>query len=383
MASLRIGIIGIGNISTIYFDNLKLYSGVEVVAVADIDSARGKAAAEKYNVGLVLSPDDLIAHPDVDLVLNLTIPAAHGPVASQAVNAGKHVYNEKPLTTDFDTAKALIAAAAAAGVRVGCAPDTFLGSGIQTAREAIDRGDIGVPVAIQGSMMGRGPEPWHPNPEFFYKPGGGPMLDMGPYYLTAFVNLLGPFKRSSGFARISYDERAIPRTNEGFYGRPDAPAEGEYLIKVETATHLAASYEFASGPIGQLTTSFDVYGDWSNHPITVFGSEGTLKVPDPNNFDGDVLLKRGGGDFETVTPRPDFRFNARGVGLLDIAVAVQSGRAHRASGDLALHVLEAMLSIQKATDSGTYYQFETTVERPASLAPGELPDAIREAAATA
>jgi predicted dehydrogenase len=203
MDPLRIGIVGIGNISGIYLRNLMGFRSTTVTAVADLDRERAEAASTKHQIPLVLAPDELLAHPDVELVLNLTIPAAHGPVALQSARAGKHVYNEKPVCTTLAEAEELLAEADKRSVLVGCAPDTFLGAGIQTARQVIDSGAIGEPVFAQAFMLSHGPESWHPNPEFFFKPGGGPMLDMGPYYLTALVCLLGPVKRTTGVTRAS------------------------------------------------------------------------------------------------------------------------------------------------------------------------------------
>lgn len=358
MDPLRVGIVGIGNISGIYFKNLGAFDATQVVAVADLDRSRAEAAAQANNVPNILTPDELIAHPDVDLVLNLTIPAAHGPIALQAVQNGKHVYNEKPLSIDLAQARELVQTAKAKGVRVGCAPDTFLGAGIQTAIAALDSGAIGSAIAATAAMRSRGPEPWHPSPEFFYKPGGGPMLDMGPYYLTALASLLGPAKRTAGMVRASFPTRTVG----------SGPLKGN-VIGVETPTHLAGVIEYVSGPIAELVTSFDVYhgGDW-NHPITIYGSEGTMKVPDPNTFGGEVLV-RGGGD-EDWKPYPvkhKHGENSRGLGVLDIALAIRENRPHRANGELALHVLETMLSFERSSTEGRHITIESQPNRPAPM----------------
>jgi len=361
MSQLRVGIVGIGNISGIYLKNLGLYKSTTVVAVADIDKSRADKAAQEHSVPFSLSPEELFAHPEVDLVLNLTIPAAHGPVALQAVQAGKHVYNEKPLAVTVAQGKELNQLAADKGVRVGCAPDTFLGSGIQTAREAIDSGLIGEPVAAQAFMLSRGPEGWHPSPEFFFKPGGGPMLDMGPYYLTALVNLLGPIRRTTGVSRASFRTRTVG----------SGPLK-DSKIEVETPTHIVGGMEFAGGALGQITTSFDVYFG-HEQPITIFGSEGTMLVPDPNNFQGDVQVRRHDhSEWETIAPRKNFASNSRGVGVLDIAVALNERRTHRANGELALHVLETMLSFSKASEEGRHQTIETQLVRPEALGVDEL-----------
>lgn len=359
MEPLRVGIVGLGNISGIYLKNLSAFEATTVVAVADLDRSRAEKAAEEHGIPNVVTPDELVAHDDVDLVLNLTIPAAHGSVAIDAVSNGKHVYNEKPLSIDLDEARGLVALAQARGVRVGCAPDTFMGQGIQTAIDALNSGAIGTPVGATAAMRSRGVENWHPNPEFFFKPGGGPMLDMGPYYLTALAALLGPAKRTTGIVAKSFATRTIG----------SEPLKGG-VIQVETPTHLAGVVEYASGPIAELTTSFDVYHGWGN-AITIYGSEGTMKVPDPNNFSGEVLV-RGGGDAEwqVVEPKHAYGENSRGLGVLDIALAIRDGRPHRASGDLALHVLETMLSFERSSNEGRHITLETAPERPAAM-PGE------------
>lgn len=370
MNPLKIGVIGCGNISGIYFENLGAYHGTEVVACADIDAPRARASAEKYGIPDAVTPDELIAHPDIELVLNLTIPAAHGPVALQALEAGKHVYNEKPLAATREQAQAMLRTAKERGLLVGCAPDTFLGAGIQTCRRLIDSGAIGEPVAAQAAMLSRGPENWHPAPEFFFKRGGGPMLDMGPYYITALVNLLGSVRRVTGSVRVSFPERPIAKTNERFYGKPAAEVKEIYSIKVETPTHLSGVLDMESGAIVDLTTSFDVYGEWSRNPVTIYGSEGTLRVPDPNGFGGPVFLKRGGDkEFTEVTPfEHGFEVNSRGVGVLDMADAIRSGGANRASGALAYHVLDVMLSFEESSASGKHVLPTSQVPRPEPMA---------------
>lgn len=358
MSPLRVGIVGLGNISGIYLKNLGSYRSTTITAVADLDRSRAEAAAEANGIPHVLTPDELIAHPEVDLVLNLTIPKAHGPVGMQAVQNGKHVYNEKPLATDLDDARELVAAAKAKGVLVGCAPDTFLGAGLQTARKAIDAGEIGTPVGAQAAMLARGPEPWHPSPEFFYKPGGGPMLDMGPYYTTALVSLLGPVRRVAGLARASFPTRTVG----------SGPLKGN-IIQVETPTHFVGGLEFAEGALGSIQMSFDVYHSWADYPIVIFGSEGTMRVPDPNNFGGDVMVRRHDEEeWRKVETTHGFAENSRGVGVLDMAHAIADNRQHRASGDLALHTLEVMLAFEKSSTEGRHIELTPTIEhRPAPM----------------
>lgn len=353
---LRVGIVGCGNISGIYFQNLGKYKSTQVIACADIDEARAQEAATKYGVPYALSTKDLLAHPEVDLVLNLTIPNAHASVALAAVEAGKHVYNEKPLTISFADGKQLIEKANAKGVRVGCAPDTFLGAGIQTCRKLIDEGAIGEPIACEAHMQCHGHESWHPSPEFYYHKGGGPMLDMGPYYLTALVNLMGGIKRVAGISRITFPTRTIT----------SQPKNGN-VIEVETPTHITGSVEFASGAIGMVVQTFDV---WHGNvaPLIVHGAEGSLLVGDPNQFGDEVKIRaKGDSEWQSVGLTHGFAENSRGLGVLDIAHALETGRDHRASGDLALHVLEAMHAFSESSDSGQHRFLETAIDRPSAM----------------
>lgn len=354
---LRIGIVGTGNISGIYIQNLQAYPETEVVACADVDVVRARAVASHNGIPNALSPEDLIAHADVELVLNLTPPGGHAEVALAAAAAGKHVYNEKPLTVEFGDGRALMAEAQRQGVRVGGAPDTFLGAGHQVARELIDSDVLGRLVCVNGFMLSGGHESWHPNPGFYYARGGGPLFDMGPYYLTAFVNMFGPIKRVTGSTSTPHTTRTI--TSE--------PLRGQEII-VETPTHLVGIFEFESGVIGQLTTSFDTpVGTFP--PIVVSGTEGSMMVPDPNGFGGDVTVRRRGEhEWKTYPPDKAYPDNARGVGVLDMAYAIRNNRPHRVSGALALHVLEAMHAVLRSAQSGRHITLETTCDRPAAFA---------------
>lgn len=364
MSQLRIGIIGVGNISGIYFKNLALYKSTTVVAVADLDQARAREVADRNGIALTLNPDELVAHPDVDLVLNLTIPKAHVPVGRAAVQNGKHVYSEKPFGVTTDEGQVLLQEAKEKNVLTGCAPDTFLGAGIQTCRKLIDEGAIGDPVGANAFMLCRGHESWHPSPAFYYERGGGPMMDMGPYYLTALVNLLGSVRRVTGSVRATFPTRTI--TSQTLSGT---------IIPVETPTHLVGVLDFANGAIGQITTSFDVYGD-SLNPITIYGTEGTLWVPDPNGFGGEIKLSRHGKPAEVVDLTHGFGENARGVGVLDMAKAIQEGRPHRASGELAFHVLDIMQSIETSSNEGRHIELSSGVDRPVALGPTEYSDEV-------
>ncbi len=362
MASpLRIGVVGCGNISGIYFENLTKYKSTEVVACADLDISRAEAAAAKYGIPLALSTVDLLKHPDVDLVLNLTIPNAHASVALAAVEAGKHVYNEKPLTISLEDGEQLIEKAASKNVRVGCAPDTFMGAGIQTCRKLIDDGAIGEVVACEAHMQCHGHESWHPSPEFYYHQGGGPMMDMGPYYMTALVNLIGGIDRVAGISRITFPTRTI--TSE--------PKRGT-LVDVETPTHITGSVQFANGAIGMVVQSFDV---WHGNvaPLTVHGSEGSLLVGDPNAFGDKVQIRKAADkEWQDVPLTHGFAANSRGVGVLDIAHAIAEGRPHRASGQLALHVLETMHAFLTSSEKGVHVSIANRVERPAPMQADEF-----------
>lgn len=360
MTRTKFGIIGCGNISNAYFGATKTYPVLEIAACADLDLSRAQAKAEEHGVAKAYTPEELLADPEIEIVVNLTIPAAHHAVSKAAIEAGKHVHVEKPLCITREQGRELLTMAAERGLRVGCAPDTFLGGGHQTCRKLIDEGWIGTPVAAQAFMIGRGHESWHPAPEFYYKAGGGPMFDMGPYYLTALVNMLGGIRRITGSTRKTFDKRVIG--SEPFKGT---------VINVDVPTHIAGVMDFESGVVGTLVTSFDVYGAPHGSPITIFGTEGTLQVPDPNGFGGTVLLKTAkSGEFKEVPLAYGYAGNNRGIGAADLAYAVRSGRAHRASGELAYHVLEAMWGFHDSSDTGTHYEMTGTAPRPAILPMG-------------
>lgn len=361
MSSTNIGLIGCGNISNAYFEGCQNYADlIRIVGCADLNVPHAEATAAKHGLAFGGSVEALLARDDIDLVVNLTIPGAHTAINRQALAAGKHVYCEKPFAlTAADTATVL-AAATAAGLRVGSAPDTFLGSGLQTARRVIDEGLIGTPVSAFGFMLCPGHESWHPNPDFYYQMGGGPMFDMGPYYITALVNLLGPVARVSGAARATFAERTI--TSE--------PRRGE-TVKVEVPTHFSTTLEFAAGPIGTLVMSFDTpKSDLPN--IIIHGTKGVLKVCDPNQFDDPCHFQPAGANaFEPVpTLHPAGR--ARGTGVADLAHAIRSGRPHRANGQLAHHVIETMEAAVRSPAEGRHIPMVSTCERPAPL-PVDLP----------
>ncbi len=367
MSKLKVGVIGTGNISGIYFKNGKRFESMEVVACADLDKERALAKAAEYGVrGCTV--EELLADKEIQMVINLTVPQAHAAVALQALEAGKHVYSEKPLAATREEGKQVLELARSKGLRVGCAPDTFLGGGIQTCIKLVEDGWIGRPVGATAFMMGGGPEGWHPNPEFFYKPGGGPLFDMGPYYLTALVSLLGPISRVTGSAGISFPERVA--TSAERFGQ---------IIKVETPTHIASVLDFASGPIATLLTSFDVKGGSVLPRIELYGSEGTMQVPDPNTFGGKVRVRRFDSEEWSDIPLTHGKSeNARGVGAADMAKAILTGRSHRASGEMAYHVLEAMFGILDASEQGAHYAMQSTCQRPAPFPLGLMDHSLGE-----
>ncbi|MCL6625100.1 MAG: Gfo/Idh/MocA family oxidoreductase [Alicyclobacillus shizuokensis] len=356
MTVLQVGVIGCGNISAIYLKNLRKYEHLHVAACADLDLSRAKARAAEFGIDRACTVEELLADPAIDIVVNLTIPAAHADVARQALQAGKHVYGEKPLAISFADGLAVQAAAKSAERRVGSAPATFLGAAQQTCRHVVDAGAIGKPVAGTAFMLCHGHEHWHPDPAFYYQPGGGPLFDMGPYYITALINLLGPVRRVTGSARASFSERVIR----------SQPKAGE-VIQVNTPTHLAAVLDFECGAIVTLVTSFDVWH--ANVPcIEIYGTEGTLTVPDPNNFGGTPQIRRAGEpQWQPVTLTHPYAENERGLGVADLAEAILQGRTHRANGGLALHVLEVMDAVIRASETGAHVILTTTCERPAPM----------------
>lgn len=362
-APLRVGLVGAGAISGAYLKTLPRLPGLRLTAVADLDPARAAAVADAEEGVRALTLAELTAADEVDLVLNLTIPAAHAEVALAAVAGGKHVYGEKPLAATTAEARTVLEAATAAGVRVGCAPDTVLGTGVQTARAALDDGAIGRPVAATAFMVTPGHERWHPAPEFYYQPGGGPLLDMGPYYLTALVTLLGPVRRVVGLSSTSTPEREIgsgPRAGQRF--------------PVNVATHVTGVLEHADGALSTLVMSFDV---WAGElpRIEVYGSGGTLSVPDPNGFDGQVRLFRGATEaWEPLPVLGGYADSSRGYGVADLARALHRGTGHRANGELAYHVLDVMESLLEAARTGQSVAIASTCARPDAVPAGARPE---------
>jgi predicted dehydrogenase len=356
MQRVKMGIIGCGNISSIYLKMSKTFPILDVVAVADLLMDRARARAAEFGIPRACTVQEMLLDPEIEIILNLTTPNAHAGVALAALEAGKSVYNEKPLAIKREDGQAMLRLAAENGVLVGGAPDTFLGAGQQTCRKLIDDGVIGVPVAATAFMTCHGHESWHPDPEFYYQVGGGPMFDMGPYYLTALINLLGPARRVTGSARISFPQRTIT----------SQPKNGK-VIDVEVPTHVTGVVDFTAGAVGTIITSFDVWK--ANLPwIEIYGSEGTLSVPDPNTFGGPVRLWRSGSkEWKEIALVPNYGSNWRSLGVADMAHALRGGRPHRASGELAYHVLDIMHAFHDASEEGRAIELKSTCQRPAQL----------------
>ena len=354
-----VGIIGCGVISGAYLQAAQWFPQLEIRALADLDPAAAEARGEEFGIG-ALPVEALLAQDEIEIVLNLTIPQAHVAVGRAALAAGKHVYLEKPLGVGCAEAQTLLEDAAARGLLVGCAPDTFLGGGHQTARRLLDEGAIGEVVGGTAFLMLAGHERWHPNPDFYYaREGGGPMLDMGPYYITDLVNLLGPVAEVAAFGRVGRSPRVIR----------SGPRAGS-AVPVECTTHIAGLMRFAGGAIVQIATSFEVWAH-KHMPLELYGTGGSLAVPDPNRFGGPVELCAADGGWQIMPTSHGYaNGNYRGLGLADLAAALRAGRPHRASGALAYHVLEVMEALVRASEGAGIVGVRSRVARPAPLAPG-------------
>lgn len=375
----RIGLIGCGVISDIYLKTCRKFDILDVVACASLDIEESTRKAEQYNIPKVLSPTELLQDPDIDCVLNLTIPAVHAEISLAALEAGKHVYSEKPFATTLEDGTKVLELAKAKGLYVGNAPDTFLGGRMQTCRKLIEDGIIGKPTGVSAFAGTHGVERHHPSPDFYYQPGGGPLLDLGPYYLTAMISLLGPVKRTCGFAKKTFEQRLIE----------SQPRNGE-MIPVDVDTHVCGMMEFDSGVIGSLMMSFDVW-DSQLPRMEVYGKLGTLCIPDPdptdgtNIFGGEVFYKtretarwnyrprvKGLDEWDVVENKHGFNEDSRGLGLADLAYAVRDKRPLRASGEMAFHVSDIMMGILDSSKSGQYYEVESTCSIPSPL-PANFP----------
>ena len=358
MRKVGIGIIGCGNISTAYLKAVRQFPILDIKAVADMRSEAAEKRGAEFNVP-GMRVDQLLKRDDVEIVINLTVPLAHTDISLAVLNAGKHVHSEKPLGVNVAEARKVMDLAAQKNLRVGCAPDTFLGGGHQTARKLIDDGAIGTPVAGSAFFMCPGHERWHPAPGFYYLRGGGPMLDMGPYYITDLVQLLGPVASVMGSTARPKSERLV--TSE--------PMKGT-LIPVEVSTHVAGMLEFESGAVVSIAMSFDV-PKHRHTPIEIYGDKGAILVPDPNRFGGEVQVAKTGGEWEAMPlTHGHVEGEFRSIGVADMATAIVTDRPHRASGALAFHVLEVMEAFQTSADEGRRVKIESRVERPAMMPAG-------------
>ncbi|GAB3630671.1 Gfo/Idh/MocA family oxidoreductase [Microbacterium shaanxiense] len=359
---MRIGVIGVGKIAEQYFAQIPKLSNLELVAVADVNAERADAVAIEQNVE-ALSVDDVLADDRIDAVLNLTIPAAHVEVGLRAIAAGKHVFAEKPLGLNVAEAAELLRAADAAGLRVGSAPDTVLGTGVQTARNLLDAGTIGAPVGASAHWSSPGHESWHPSPQFYYQPGGGPLFDMGPYYVTTLVTMFGPVVSVAGSVSTSDRRRSIG----------SGPLQGTPL-EVSIDTHISAILFHESGVSSTVTMSFDI---WQTRApmIEIYGTAGTISVGDPNGFDDATeVWTQDAPEWRVAPVSGGYADTGRGAGLADMARAIETGRPHRASGALAFHVLEIMEAVLSAGRERRVVELTSTAERPESVPAGSSPD---------
>ena len=380
MKKFNIGVLGIGDISNVYFNNLKKYDIVNVVACAARNLEKARKKANEHNIQKAYaSSKELIEDPEIDIILNLTVPAVHSELTIEALQAGKHVYTEKPLAATLEDGEKILALAKEKGLYVGCAPDTFLGGRLQTCRRVIDEGRIGEVIAASAFFVSHGHESFYPNADFLYKLGGGPLLDMGPYYMTALLALIGPIKSCCAMSKRTFDKRTIE----------SEPRRGE-TIEVEVDTHITGNFEFANGAIGTFMTSFDVW-DSELPRIEIYGTEGTICINDidpldgPNLFGGPVLLRtkenyrwkrlprhKPYSEWEEIPIEHQFneishKENSRGIGLVDMAYAIRDQREERASGQMAFHALEVMEGLLKSAKEGCYYHLRSSCKRPEPL----------------
>ncbi len=359
-APLRVGVVGCGTVSIPYLRNLTGSTHIEVLACSDLVPERAAARAAEFGVPRACSPAELLADPDIELALNLTVPVAHFEVTMAALRAGKHVWSEKPLGTDRERSATILREAAERGLQVGCAPDTVLGAGLQTCRRLVDDGLVGEPLAASAFFLTEGPESWHPDPVFLYQPGAGPLFDVGVYYVSAMVNLLGPVRRASGMSRVLFPERVIG----------SGPRAGE-VFSVGTDTLVAALLEFESGVLANLVSAFGLWG--ADLPkVQVLGSDGVLNVPDPNTFGGPVMAnlhrdEAGWRELPLAYHHSDGCRNCRGLGVIEMGQALREGRPPRASGAIAHHVLDVMQSLAESAACGRHMEVASTCERPRPL----------------
>ena len=350
-----VGVVGCGNISSVYLNAPHIFDNLNIVACADIDLERAQRQAERFAIAKACTVEELLADPAIELVINLTVPNVHAEVSRSILRSNKSVYSEKPLAIQREQGRMLLDEAQERHLVVGCAPDTFLGGGIQTCIKLIEEGQIGTPVAATAFMLSHGLEHWHPDPYFFYQPGAGPLFDMGPYYLTTLIAMMGPIQRVTSSARTTFAERVV--TSQPKYGTH---------IPVNTPTHIAGTLDFENGAIATMIMSFDVWGHQLPR-IEVYGTEGTISVPDPNTFHGPVFLRRGTGEWEDIPVGHEYEQNLRGLGVAEMVQAMQQGRLPRANGEMAYHALDTMESLLESSQVGKHIELASTCRRPASL----------------
>lgn len=359
MKPVKVGVIGCGNISAIYLTRMKIFPNLDVCACADLVLDRARARAEEFKIPRACSVDELLNDKEVEIVVNLTIPAVHASVGMEILKSGKNLYNEKPLTVSREDGRKLLDEARKRGLLVGCAPDTVLGAGIQTCRKLIDEGAIGRPIGATGFMMCHGHESWHPDPEFYYKVGGGPLFDMGPYYISALITLLGPARRVTGSASISFPERTI--TSQQKVGQK---------IKVDTPTHIASILDFKNGAVATIVMSFDVWSHTHSN-LEIYGTEGSMQVPDPNGFGGTVRLKKSGDkEWNDIPLTHGYSANTRGLGVADMAQAVRNGGSYKANGAVAFHVLDIFHGTLEASQKNSHVILSSDCSQPEPMKPG-------------
>jgi|TARA_B100001146_G_scaffold224995_1_gene245516 predicted dehydrogenase len=360
---VSIGLIGCGVISSAYLKAASTFDVLNFAACADIDAEASARCSENFDIPSV-TVNQLLARDDIEVILNLTIPSAHADINLAALQSGKHAYCEKPFALNTVEGKRVIETAHERSLRVGCAPDTFLGGGHQTVRNALDAGTVGIPIAGTAFMMNHGHESWHPDPAFYYQEGGGPLFDMGPYYLTALINALGPVRRVAALTTRAFDTRTVG----------SEPRRGEQ-IDVEVDTHTAGTLEFMNGAIVTVVMSFDVWLH-SNRFIEIHGTNASLSTPDPNGFGGSVRVSRTDRTWDELPLTHGYLENMRSIGLADMCVGIRTGRSHRCSGELAYHVLEIMEAFGHSSATGEHIKLTTTPDRPdplpIGLAIGEL-----------
>ena len=364
---MKVGILGCGHVSDQYFEGIQRSELLEIVACADLDIERAEEKAAQHRVPRAYAPDQLIHDPEVELVVNLTPPRAHAEASLSAIAAGKHVWSEKPLAATLEAARDVLRAAEEAGLKIGCAPDTFLGGSIQTAIKLVDDGWIGEPVSGVAFVSEHGYEHFHPHVHAFYEAGGGPSLDLGPYYVTALVAMLGPVSRVTSFARATFKERVAQV----------GPRRGE-RIRVQVPTHVTGALEFASGALVTVLMSWDIWA--TNLPyLEIYGTAGSLSVANPDEFDGLPRLRRAGTEELQQPPPPPgtvpwFELPliqpgdvGRGIGIADMAEALRDDRPHRASGELAYHVLEVLIGFERSAREGRHVEVVSRSARPEPL----------------